>query len=310
MALTVQILITGLAAGAVYGLFAVAYSLVYRLTGVVHFALGELANGGVFVVLWVAAGTGPVTQTNVPGLRYAVAIGVATLLSALAGIVAYVVAVRPFYRRGSVVGWIGGLVALAFLVRTVLAAAFVRAGYVLPDILPFERVGSSGVVEIAGASLRAQSLFVVVVGVAIAAGAASLLSATKWGRGLRAIASDEMGARLTGVPIDRALAGAFAGAGVVALLAALATLPGGTVTVDSGAMLGLKGLVAAVLGGFRLPWPAFVAGLSLGLLEAVVLNVDLGPLQLGAPYATVVPLAAVVVILAARAWRAREATTE
>lgn len=310
MALTVQILITGLAAGAVYGLFAVAYSLVYRLTGVIHFALGELANASVFVVLWVAAGTGPVTQTNVPGFRYAVAIAAAAALSALAGVVAYVVAVRPFYRRGSVIGWIGGLVALAFLLRTILAAVFVRSGYVLPAILPFDRVGDAGVVEIAGASLRVQSLFVVVAGVALAAAAAWILKATKWGRGLRAIASDDVGARLAGVPIDRALVIAFAGAGLLALLAALATLPGGTVTVDSGALLGLKGLVAAVLGRFVLPWRAFVAGLSLGLLEAIVVNLHLGPLRLGASYSTVIPLAAVVVILAARAWREREAVAE
>ena len=310
MALSIQILITGLAAGAVYGVFAVAYALIYRLTGVIHFALGELANASVFTVLWIAAGTGPVTQTNVPGLRYAVAIGVAALVSIVAGVVTYGAAVRPFRRARSAIGWIGGIVALAFLVRSVLAAAFVRSGYVLPDIVPFERIGSGGVIEIAGVSVRLQSFFVVVVGIALAAGAAWILASTKWGRALRAITADETGARLTGVPVDRALAIAFAGAGLLAMLAALATLPGGTVTVDSGAMLGLKGLVAAVLGRFALPWGAFVGGLALGLLEAVVVNLHLGPVRLGAPYAAVIPLAAVIVILAARAWSGRRAVVE
>jgi branched-chain amino acid transport system permease protein len=224
--------------------------------------------------------------------------------------VTYAVAVRPFYRRGSAIGWIGAIVALAFLVRTILAAVFVRSGYVLPDIVPFERIGTGGVVEVAGASLRAQSFFVVIVGVAFAAAAAWVLASTRWGRALRAITADETGARLTGVPVDRALAIAFAGAGLLAMLAALTTLPGGTVTVDSGAMLGLKGLVAAVLGRFELPWKAFVAGLSLGVLEAAVVNFHVGPVQLGAPYAAVIPLAAVIVILAARAWWDRRALVE
>ena len=55
---------TGAAAGAVYGLVAVGHSLVYRLTGVVNFALGDLVALGVFATLLVAAGTGPVTQTG------------------------------------------------------------------------------------------------------------------------------------------------------------------------------------------------------------------------------------------------------
>lgn len=310
MALATQILITGLAAGAVYGLFAVAYSLVYRLTGVIHFALGELASAGVFFLLWVAAGTGPVTRTNVSGVRYGAGIAAAVALSVVAGVVAYLVAVRPFYRRGSTIGWIGGMVALAFVVRSVLAATFVRSGYVLPEILPFERLGRSGVIEVAGATLRVQSLFVVVAGVVLAGAAAWTLSATRWGRALRSIAADDIGARLAGVPVERALAIAFGGAGLLATLAALVTLPGGTITVDSGALLGLKGLVAAVLGRFALPWKAFGAGMALGLLEAIVVNLHLGPIRLGSAYATVIPLGVVVLVLAVRAWRAQGSLAE
>ena len=67
MAVALQILASGFAAGAVYGLVAVGHSLVFRLTGVVHFAFGELIALGVFVTLLVAAGSGPVSQTSVGG---------------------------------------------------------------------------------------------------------------------------------------------------------------------------------------------------------------------------------------------------
>ena len=49
MSLALQVLVTGLAAGGVYGLVAVGHSVIYRLTGIVHFAYGELIALGVFV---------------------------------------------------------------------------------------------------------------------------------------------------------------------------------------------------------------------------------------------------------------------
>jgi len=74
VAVVLQVLIAGLAAGAGYGLVAISFSLIYRLTGVIHFALGELIGLAVFVTLYAAAGTGPVTATNVSGGRYVLAI--------------------------------------------------------------------------------------------------------------------------------------------------------------------------------------------------------------------------------------------
>src|SRR3954462_1029725 len=89
VSLALQILISGLAAGGVYGVVAIAYTLIYRLTGVVHFALGELIALAVFVTLLVAAGTGPVTQTSVGGGRFALALVVGLGVCVLAGTATY-----------------------------------------------------------------------------------------------------------------------------------------------------------------------------------------------------------------------------
>ena len=67
MSLAVQVVFTGLSAGGVYGLVAIGYSLLYRLTGIVYFALGDLIGLGAFVTLLVAAGTEPLTQETVSG---------------------------------------------------------------------------------------------------------------------------------------------------------------------------------------------------------------------------------------------------
>ena len=57
MSLVVQVIVTGLAAGGVYGIVAVGHSLIYRLTGIVYFAFGDLVAFAVFATLLVAAGT-------------------------------------------------------------------------------------------------------------------------------------------------------------------------------------------------------------------------------------------------------------
>src|SRR3954467_15858296 len=106
VAVALQILAGGFAAGAVYGLVAVGHSLVYRLTGVVHFAFAELIALGVFATLFISAGTAPVPWTSVSGGRFLLAVfgGLALVAAASAG--SYWFAVQPYQLRGSTVGWV------------------------------------------------------------------------------------------------------------------------------------------------------------------------------------------------------------
>src|SRR4051812_49662080 len=120
MALALQILASGFAAGAVYGLVAVGHSIVFRLTGVVHFAFGELIALGVFVTLLVAAGSGPVSQTSVGGARFLVALAIGLLVTAAASAGAYFLAIEPYRARGSEIRWGRAALPRAFAPRTPL----------------------------------------------------------------------------------------------------------------------------------------------------------------------------------------------
>jgi len=82
VSVVVQVIVTGLAAGGIYGLFAVGYSLIYRLTGVVYFAFGDLVAFAVFTTLLVAAGTGPVSQTSLGLGRFLLGLAVGLVLCA------------------------------------------------------------------------------------------------------------------------------------------------------------------------------------------------------------------------------------
>src|SRR6185437_15889465 len=109
--------------------------------------------------------------------------------------------------------------------------------------------------------------FVIAVALALAAAGGWLVTRSRAGRALRAVADDAEAAQMVGVNVDRQLMLAFAGAGAIAMVAAVAAAPSGPFAADSGTLLGVKGLVAAVAVGFASPLRAFAAGLVLGVLE-------------------------------------------
>jgi branched-chain amino acid transport system permease protein len=301
MALALQILASGFAAGAVYGLVAVGHSLVYRLTGVVHFAFGELIALGVFATLVVASGSGPVSQTSVGGLRFLLALLVGLVVTAAASAGSYFLAIEPYRARGSVIGWVGASLAVAFAVRTLLVVLFDRPAYVFPDPLPFHRIADDGFWHVGGATIQVRSSFVAVAALALAALGGALLRRTRFGRALEAIAQDFDAAVLVGLPVARLVGLAFALAGVWAGLAAILAAPSAAFDVDAAARYGLYGLLAAAVVWFD-PRRALAAGIGLGLIRATVTSAHVGNLELGPAYRDVVPLGLGLLLFA---WRAR-----
>ena len=308
MTVALQVLVSGLAAGGVYGLFAAGHSLIYRLTGIVNFAFGDLVGLGIFSTLLVLAGTSPVTQSGAHEPRFLGALLVGLVVCVAAGIGTYFGLVQPYVSRGSTIGWVAGTAAVAFAIRAVIGATFQRSSYVFPDPLPFHRVGSAGFVDLGGAHVQARAFFVIGLALALALGSAWLLERSRFGRALRAVADDVEGARVVGVPVDLLVGIAFGLVGALAMIAAIAAAPGAAVNANTGTLLGLKGLVAALAVRFGPPLSAFGAGLLLGVVEAAIANVHLGGWQLGPEYREVLPIAFVLLLIAF--WPSRDALEE
>ena len=218
----------------------------------------------------------------------------------LAGAGTYVGLVQPYLSRGSTIGWVAGTAAVAFAIRAVIGATFQRSSYVFPDPLPFHRVGTAGYIHFGGAQVQARAFFVAGLAIALALGSAWFLEHTRYGRALRAVADDREGARVVGVPVELLVTLAFALVGAIAMLAAVAAAPGEAVNANTGTLLGLKGLVAALAVRFGPPLWAFAAGLVLGVVEAAIANVHLGGWQLGPSYREVLPLAFVLLLISLR----------
>ncbi|HVU79390.1 MAG TPA: hypothetical protein VHC67_17585 [Gaiellaceae bacterium] len=299
MAVALQIMASGFAAGAVYGLVAVGHSLVFRLTGVVHFAFGELIALGVFATLFVAAGSGPVSQTSVGGGRFLVALLVGLVVTAAASAGSYFLAIEPYRARGSTIGWVGASLAVAFAVRTLLLVLFDRPAYVFPDPLPL------GVWHVGDVTIQQRSLVVAAAALALAALGGALLTRTRFGRALDAVAQDFDAALVVGLPVALLVGAAFALAGAAAGLAAILAAPSGAFDVDAASLYGLYGLLAALTVWFE-PRRALAAGIAVGLVQATVTSAHVGGAQLGPAYRDVVPLALGLALLAVHARRAPE----
>jgi branched-subunit amino acid ABC-type transport system permease component len=291
--LVVQTVVTGLATGAAYGLVAAGFVLVFRLTGIIHFAHGDLLGGGLFVGLLVATGLST-SGERVGSLRYVALAVTAAAAAAAAGALLYALLLRPAFRRRAEGQWVAITVAVAFVVEAGLAVVFPRVAYVFPDVLPFDRwrpldLGS-------GASIPPRAFFVLGVGLAVGVAADLVLTRTRFGLGLQAVADDAVAATLVGVRVDRLVAGAFAVAGVLGVVAGLVVAPATSLGPQTGLLLGLKGIAASLLVGLRSPRRAFVGGLAVGLLEGAVAAWDV----IGPAWRDITPLLVVLVFLA---WR-------
>jgi branched-chain amino acid transport system permease protein len=299
-AVLLQAVVTGLSVGAVFGLVGAGFSLVYGLLRVLAFAHGDVVVAAVFTGVLVVVGVTPVALTLTPADSVAMT-AVAVVAGAAFSVATYLFAVRPFLarpgRQGDVVGWVAASVAAGLLVRALLTLALPGEGYAVPDPLHLDAIVSGGVVRLpAGATVPARVVAVLAAALVVAVVLDRWLARSRLGRGMRAVADDADAAALAGVAVGRVALAAFAVAGVVAGLAGVLLAPGRTLGVESGAMLGLDGIAAALLGGLGSVRGAVAGGLVLGVVQQVVVATP----SLGAAWTDVVPLAVLVGVLA---WR-------
>ena len=127
---------------------------------------------------------------------------------------------------------------------------------------------SSATLSVGGLDIPGHSLWVAACCVALVAGLGWMFRATMPGRALRASASDPLGARLMGIETDGMAKIAFLLAGGIGALAGLLIAPMTPLAYDSGFAIGLKGFIAAVIGGLA-SYPVAAAGaLVVGVVEA------------------------------------------
>jgi len=248
-----EVLVLGALAGGIYGLFAVATVLVYRGSGVLNFAQGEVGTLGLFLAVFL------INDHGQPWLVGALAaIGLTTAIGV--GFERFVV------RRMGDAPRVSVAVATVGLLLFVLSSELVRVG-ASPKSIPGPFSGRGW--HIAGVVVSPTQALSLVVALGVGVALATLLRRTDFGLGVLAAAQDPSAARLVGVPVNRVSAFVWgAGAGLTTL-GCLLVAPGlGAFAPGALGRLFLFGLAAAIVGGLTSLPGAFVGGLVVGLVEA------------------------------------------
>jgi branched-chain amino acid transport system permease protein len=252
-----QHMANGLVLGFLYALVGIGLSMVYGILRMINFAHGEILMVGVFLALPVSAIGAPAWVVLLSGLAGA------TLMGFLVQWAIY----RPLLKSPEVTLLVASLGVSLLLQNLVLMLTSPQPKRPAPAPFldqPF-RVG-----EIV---LRNVDLAIVVVALAATLATHLFLQHTRHGRALRALAQDMSAARMMGVNVPFMVMVCFLiGSALAGLAGVLIGYKYGHLTPLSGFVPGLKGFVAAVIGGIGSFPGAVVGGLILGLLETFLVG--------------------------------------
>jgi branched-chain amino acid transport system permease protein len=248
----VQIVLSGLATGAIYGLVAMAFAIAFYVTRVINFAQGQLLMVAVMVTAALSRAGWPTGVAIVAGLVAAVVFGA----------LIYLLAVRPVlaFDRFS----------FAWLVSTLGVATILEAGAALiwgPTSRGFPTMLNSAPVHLLGAVISLQQVLAIVAGVVAVAALELFRRRTLFGKLGMAIAADPEMASAIGANTQVVAVAAFALAGLLAGVAGVLVGPITFANPYIGSTFGINGFVALMIGGIERPAGAMAGGLLLGVLS-------------------------------------------
>ena len=264
----IQQLINGLTLGAVYGLIAIGYTMVYGIIGMINFAHGDIYMIGAFQSLIVILVLGFFGITWVP-LALAFVLLIAVSLTALYGWAVERVAYRPLRGSTRLAPLISAIGMSIFLSNSVLLLQGPR-GKPLPEVTenqftaPFQLLTQDGI----SAQITDKQIMIMLVTVLVMIGFTLLIKRTSLGRQQRACEQDMKMASLLGVNINRTISLTFVmGAALACVAGLMVTLYYENIKFNIGFVAGIKAFSAAVVGGVGSLPGAMLGGMLIGLIE-------------------------------------------
>lgn len=247
-----QFLFSGVTVGATYALAAIGFSLIYNASGVINFAQGEfIALGGMAAVFLANA-----------GVPLPLAIVLAVLIATAVGMLVEKLAIEPA-GRAEVVTLIIITIGASLTIRGVMQVLLGKGSHALP---PFS---GEAPIAVLGATLLPQSLWVIGVTVVVVLALGWFFGRTLTGKAMLATSHNKLAAQLVGINTRFILLLSFGLAAALGAVGGILIAPVTYTSYDAGVMLGLKGFVAATLGGLGSGAGAIAGGLVLGVAEAM-----------------------------------------
>lgn len=251
MDLLVNLVAAGLVVGAVYALLAMGFAVIYRATGVLNFAQGE-------VMLLIAYTAYAVASSA--GWGYAGTLVAALVTGAVVGVLIEVVFMRPM----------AGESLFSKVMVTIALASIIRAGIAMvmgPEPVPMPRLLGSELLRLGSVSLYYPQVATLVLTLLCCGATWLLFNRSRVGVSMRAAACDEAAAMLSGIAVRQVHAIAWGLAGLYAGLAGIccALLFNVDPTLST---LGLRSFPATILGGLDAVLGSGFGGVVVGLLES------------------------------------------
>ncbi len=246
-------LVNGVLIGGLYVLVALGLSLVFGVLRLINLAHGALVVGAAYLALWLS---------NEAGLQAFAALPLVVVAAAVFGYALQRVLLTDLLLKAPEVGIVGTF-GLAVIAEAAFAAGFTSNAQGLSSSL-----GSSGV-TIAGVTMRSSLLLAFALAVVLSLGLHLVIRRTRPGTALRAAAANPATAALMGINVNQIFALTLALAAALAAVAGVLDGVSASFVPTSDQALLLTGIAVVVVGGVGNVLGTLVAGLGLGLVQAI-----------------------------------------
>ena len=247
-----QLLAAGITMGAVYALVALGFITIVRASQIINFAQGEFVMLGGVVTFFFIKGA---------GLSYPLAALLAVISVVCIGFLLHLLVIYPL-RKASVLILIMATVGASIVLSNTSALLFGTLPKALP---PFS---GDLPLKIGGIHIAPQSLWVIGAAFFLFLSLYLLSHRTLVGKAMEASSTDPLGADLTGISRNLMVFFAFGVSAGMGAIAGVLVTPLFYTSYNAGTLLGLKGFIAAVLGGWGKNSGAILGGFVLGVVES------------------------------------------
>jgi branched-chain amino acid transport system permease protein len=247
-----QALLTGLATGAIYGLIAMGYAVVYFVTKVINFATGQLMMCAIMAV----------AVLTMHGVNVWLALIIAVAISTIGAVIIYFLAVRAVLRFDRLsFAWLVSTLGVGIILESLAAIIWGTSSLPTPVMLNGKDV------SLLGGQLTWQQIITIIVAIVAAIAVELFRRRTLFGKLGMAISSDPDTASATGANVLAYAVLAFALGGLLVGIAGILEAPISFANPYLGDTFGISGFVALMIGGIERPAASMGGGLLLGVLS-------------------------------------------
>ncbi len=245
-----QLLISGISLGCVYGLIALGFVIIYKATEMVNFAQGDIMMLGAYAAI---------TYINIAGMPFFWGVLAAVATMAVFGIVVERVALRrmigepPFAVLMITVG-------LGFIFRAAAGAIWGNEPRTIASPL------TGGVLRLDDVTIGYENLAVMAGTAVLCSGLYLFFRFSRLGIAMQATSQNQLAAYYVGIPVTRIVSIVWALSAAIAAIAGILVAPVSLIDPSVG-FVGIKAFAAAIVGGFGSLPGAIVGGLIVGIAE-------------------------------------------